>query len=54
MCDFFFFFKNNGNMFEQKWKRTVVSLVKTNYNKPDGLLTDTVKTLHELHIIIGV
>ena len=41
-------------MFVKKWKRKVASLVKTNYNKPDGLLTDIVKTLYELHIIIDV
>ena len=41
-------------MFVKKWKRKVASLVKTNYNKPDGLLTETVTTLYELHIIIGI
>ena len=42
------------NMFVKKWKRKVASLVKTNCNKPDGLLTDTVKILYELNIIIDV
>ena len=41
-------------MFVKKWKRKVASLVKINYNKPDGLLTDTVKILYEFYIIIDV
>ena len=32
----------------------VAFMVKTNNNKPDGLLTDTVRTLYELYIIIDV
>ena len=42
------------NMFVKKWKPKVASLEKINYNKSDGLLTDTVKILYELHIIIDV
>ena len=42
------------NMFVKKWKPKVASLVKINYNKSDGLLTDTVKILYELHIITDV
>ena len=41
-------------MFVKKWKRKNASLVKTNYNKPDGLLIDIVKPLYELHIIVDV
>ena len=41
-------------MFVKKWKPKVASLVKINYNKSDVLLTDTVKILFELHIIIDM
>ena len=41
-------------MFVKKWKPKVASLVKINYNKSDVLLTDTVKILYGLHIIIDV
>ena len=42
------------NMFVKKWKPKVASVVKINYNKSDVLLTDTVKILLELHIIIDI
>ena len=38
----------------KKWKPKVASSVKINYNKSDVLLTDTVKILFELHIIIDM
>ena len=38
----------------KKWKPKVTSSVKINYNKSDVLLTDTVKILFELHIIIDM
>ena len=38
----------------KKWKHKVASSVKINYNKSDVLLTDTVKILFELHIIIDM
>ena len=41
-------------MFVKKRKPKVASLEKINYNKSVGLLTDTVKILYELHIIIDV
>ena len=41
-------------MFGKKWKAKVASVVKINYNKSDVLLTDTVKILLELHIIIDI
>ena len=38
----------------EKWKPKVASLMKINYNKSDVLLTDAIKILFDLQIIIDI